>query len=43
MSILVEGLSKLYGTQKAVDGISFTAGPGVLGFWGQMVRVNQPL
>jgi ABC-2 type transport system ATP-binding protein len=34
MSILVEGLSKLYGTQKAVDGISFTAGPGVLGFLG---------
>jgi ABC-2 type transport system ATP-binding protein len=34
MSILVEGLTKHYGTQKAVDGISFKAGPGVLGFLG---------
>jgi len=34
MSILVEGLTKHYGTQKAVDGISFTAEPGVLGFLG---------
>jgi len=34
MSIRVEGLTKLYGQQKAIDGISFTAGPGVLGFLG---------
>ena len=34
MSILVEALTKLYGTQKAVDGISFKAGQGVLGFLG---------
>ena len=34
MSILVEGLTKHYGTQKAVNGISFKAGPGVLGFLG---------
>lgn len=34
MSILVEGLTKHYGTQKAVDDISFKAGPGVLGFLG---------
>jgi len=34
MSIRVESLSKVYGTQKAVDGISFSAGPGVLGFLG---------
>jgi len=34
MSILVESLTKIYGTQKAVDGISFSAGPGVLGFLG---------
>jgi ABC-2 type transport system ATP-binding protein len=34
MSILVEGLTKHYGTQKAVDGISFEARPGVLGFLG---------
>lgn len=34
MSIRVQALTKLYGTQKAVDGISFTAGPGVLGFLG---------
>ncbi|WP_345948637.1 ATP-binding cassette domain-containing protein [Mucilaginibacter sp. PAMB04274] len=34
MSIFVEGLTKLYGEQKAVDGISFTAKPGVLGFLG---------
>jgi ABC-2 type transport system ATP-binding protein len=34
MSILVEGLTKIYGQQKAVDNISFTAGPGVLGFLG---------
>ncbi|SDQ00200.1 ABC-2 type transport system ATP-binding protein [Mucilaginibacter sp. OK268] len=34
MSIRVESLSKVYGTQKAVDSISFTAEPGVLGFLG---------
>lgn len=34
MSISVQNLTKLYGTQKAVDDISFTAGPGVLGFLG---------
>ncbi|MFD1257461.1 ATP-binding cassette domain-containing protein [Mucilaginibacter terrae] len=34
MSIWVEGLTKHYGTQKAVNGISFTAMPGVLGFLG---------
>jgi ABC-2 type transport system ATP-binding protein len=34
MSIRVEGLTKIYGEQKAVDGISFTAEPGVLGFLG---------
>src|ERR1700712_5366157 len=34
MSIIVEALTKVYGTQKAVDGISFTAKPGVLGFLG---------
>mgnify|MGYP001551278249 CR=1 FL=1 len=34
MSIQVAALTKLYGTQNAVDHISFTAGPGVLGFLG---------
>jgi ABC-2 type transport system ATP-binding protein len=34
MSISVEGLTKIYSTQKAVDGISFSASPGVLGFLG---------
>jgi ABC-2 type transport system ATP-binding protein len=34
MSILVESLTKIYGEQKAVNDISFTAGPGVLGFLG---------
>jgi ABC-2 type transport system ATP-binding protein len=34
MSILVESLTKIYGPQKAVDGISFSAKPGVLGFLG---------
>ena len=34
MSISVESLTKVYGPQKAVDGISFTASPGVLGFLG---------
>jgi ABC-2 type transport system ATP-binding protein len=34
MSISVESLTKIYGLQKAVDGISFTASPGVLGFLG---------
>lgn len=34
MSIRVENLTKIYGEQKAVDSISFTAEPGVLGFLG---------
>src|SRR3954467_5401938 len=34
MSIVVESLTKTYGDQKAVNDISFTAGPGVLGFLG---------
>lgn len=34
MSIQVQGLTKIYGQQKAVDGISFSAGQGVLGFLG---------
>src|SRR5476651_242184 len=35
MSISVQGLTKIYGTQKAVDSISFAAKPGrVLGFLG---------
>jgi ABC-2 type transport system ATP-binding protein len=34
MSIRVEALTKIYGTQKAVDGISFSAGKGVTGFLG---------
>ncbi|WP_374950284.1 ATP-binding cassette domain-containing protein [Mucilaginibacter sp.] len=34
MSISVKALTKIYGGQKAVDSISFEAGPGVLGFLG---------
>jgi ABC-2 type transport system ATP-binding protein len=34
MGIRVEGLTKIYGEQKAVDNISFTAQAGVLGFLG---------
>ena len=34
MSIQVEALTKIYGKQKAVDNISFSAEPGVLGFLG---------
>src|SRR5665213_2879127 len=34
MSILVESLTKVYGAQKAVDSISFSPRPGVLGFLG---------
>ena len=34
MSISVESLTKVYGSQKAVDNISFSAQPGVLGFLG---------
>jgi len=34
MSISVESLTKVYGQQKAVYGISFNAAPGVLGFLG---------
>jgi len=34
MSIVVESLTKVYGAQKALDSISFSAEPGVLGFLG---------
>src|ERR1700755_1702583 len=34
MSIVVESLTKVYGVQKALDSISFSAEPGVLGFLG---------
>ena len=34
MSIAVESLTKVYGSQKAIDRISFSANPGVLGFLG---------
>jgi len=34
MSISVESLTKVYGAQKAIDGISFSAKPGVTGFLG---------
>ena len=34
MSIVVDALSKVYGAQKALDSISFSAMPGVLGFLG---------
>ena len=34
MSIVAEGLTKVYRQQKAVNGISFKAGQGVLGFLG---------
>jgi len=35
MSVVVSGLSKIYGTQRAVDDISFSAKPGeILGFLG---------
>ncbi|HEY4323148.1 MAG TPA: ATP-binding cassette domain-containing protein [Mucilaginibacter sp.] len=34
MSIVVESLTKVYGPQRAVDSISFSAKPGVLGFLG---------
>jgi ABC-2 type transport system ATP-binding protein len=34
MSIRVESLTKVYGKQNAVNGISFSAEPGVLGFLG---------
>lgn len=34
MSIVVESLTKVYGAQKALDSISFSAKPGVLGFLG---------
>jgi len=34
MSIVVDALSKVYGVQKALDSISFSAAPGVLGFLG---------
>jgi ABC-2 type transport system ATP-binding protein len=34
MSIVAEGLTKVYGQQRVVNGISFKAGQGVLGFLG---------
>jgi ABC-2 type transport system ATP-binding protein len=34
MSIVVESLTKVYGAQKALDGVSFSAKRGVLGFLG---------
>jgi ABC-2 type transport system ATP-binding protein len=34
MSIIVESLTKVYGAQKAVDAISFSANNGVMGFLG---------
>lgn len=34
MSIIVKSLTKVYGAQKALDGISFSATTGVLGFLG---------
>ncbi|MEO6980174.1 MAG: ATP-binding cassette domain-containing protein, partial [Mucilaginibacter sp.] len=34
MSIVVDALSKVYGAQNALDSISFSAAPGVLGFLG---------
>ncbi|MBP7511484.1 MAG: gliding motility-associated ABC transporter ATP-binding subunit GldA [Bacteroidia bacterium] len=35
MSVIVSGLTKLYGTQKALDGVSFEVKPGeILGFLG---------
>jgi len=34
MSIGVESLTKIYGSQRAVDSITFNANPGVLGFLG---------
>ncbi|MEO6633429.1 MAG: ATP-binding cassette domain-containing protein [Mucilaginibacter sp.] len=34
MSIVVESLTKVYGAQNALDSISFSAAPGVLGFLG---------
>src|SRR3978361_531286 len=34
MSISVDSLYKVYGQQKAIDGISFSANTGVLGFLG---------
>ena len=35
MSVAIEGLTKIYGTQRAIDGVSFSAKPGeILGFLG---------
>ena len=35
MSVTIEGLTKIYGTQKAIDGVTFSARPGeILGFLG---------
>ena len=44
MSIVVDALSKVYGAQKALDGISFSAKPGRIGLFGaRMAQANQPL
>ena len=41
--VTVEGLTKWYGSQCAVDHISFTAKPGeILGFWDPTVRASRP-
>jgi ABC-2 type transport system ATP-binding protein len=35
MSVIVNGLTKIYGSQKALDGVSFEVKPGeILGFLG---------
>ena len=39
----IEHLTKTYGTQNAVDDISFVAGKGeIVGFSGRMVRAKAP-
>lgn len=41
MSITIKHLSKHYGTQKAVDDISFQVNKGeIVGFWAQMAQEN---
>ncbi|MFM8960703.1 MAG: hypothetical protein ACKOKH_10625 [Bacteroidota bacterium] len=43
MSIQVDQLSRLYGSQKAVDGLNFQIPGGqVVGLLGPTVRVSQP-
>ncbi len=44
MSIKIQNLSKVYGTQRAVDDISFEVAKGeIVGFLGSMVQENQQL